>query len=112
MEKVRLDNDGVAWWVFEIPTGVAADGWGRRVSFLLGTVTLAGSTYLGRSFGTHMDQLMWPLAELVQQLKKRSPGSPTESTLLQHRWRPARFRRRRTDPSPAGKASAFPGFLP
>jgi MFS family permease len=32
--------------IFEIPTGVVADGWGRRVSFLLGTVTLAGSTIL------------------------------------------------------------------
>jgi len=32
--------------LFEIPTGVVADGWGRRVSFLLGTVTLAASTYL------------------------------------------------------------------
>lgn len=32
--------------LFEVPTGVVADGWGRRVSFLLGTLTLAGSTYL------------------------------------------------------------------
>ncbi|WP_457974932.1 MFS transporter [Arthrobacter sp. D1-17] len=32
--------------LFEVPTGVIADGWGRRVSFLLGTLTLAGSTYL------------------------------------------------------------------
>jgi MFS family permease len=32
--------------LFEVPTGVVADGWGRRVSFLLGTATLAGSTYL------------------------------------------------------------------
>jgi MFS family permease len=32
--------------LFEVPTGVVADGWGRRVSFLLGTVTLAASTYL------------------------------------------------------------------
>lgn len=32
--------------LFEVPTGVVADGWGRRASFLLGTVTLAGSTYL------------------------------------------------------------------
>lgn len=32
--------------LFEVPTGVIADGWGRRASFLLGTVTLAGSTYL------------------------------------------------------------------
>lgn len=32
--------------LFEVPTGVIADGWGRRASFLLGTVTLAVSTYL------------------------------------------------------------------
>lgn len=32
--------------LFEVPTGVVADGWGRRVSFLLGTVTLALSTFL------------------------------------------------------------------
>jgi MFS family permease len=32
--------------VFEIPTGIVADTWGRRVSYLLGTVTLAGSTLL------------------------------------------------------------------
>ena len=32
--------------IFELPTGVVADGWGRRVSFLLGTVTLAGATLL------------------------------------------------------------------
>lgn len=32
--------------LFEVPTGVIADSWGRRASFLLGTVTLAVSTYL------------------------------------------------------------------
>ena len=32
--------------VFEVPTGVIADTWGRRVSYLLGTITLAGSTLL------------------------------------------------------------------
>ena len=32
--------------LFEIPTGVVADTWGRRVSYLLGTVTLAGATLL------------------------------------------------------------------
>ena len=31
--------------LFEVPSGVVADGWGRRASFLLGTVTLAVSTY-------------------------------------------------------------------
>jgi MFS family permease len=32
--------------VFEVPTGVVADTWGRRTSYLLGTVTLAASTFL------------------------------------------------------------------
>ncbi|WP_255771092.1 MFS transporter [Pseudarthrobacter sulfonivorans] len=40
--------------LFEVPTGVVADGWGRRASFLLGTVTLAVSTYLY--------YLLWQLA--------------------------------------------------
>jgi MFS family permease len=31
---------------FEVPTGVVADTWGRRVSYLLGAVTLAVSTVL------------------------------------------------------------------
>src|SRR5213592_2291144 len=30
--------------VFEIPTGIVADTWGRRMSYLLGTTTLAGAT--------------------------------------------------------------------
>ena len=32
--------------VFEVPTGVVADTWGRRASYLLGSVTLAVSTAL------------------------------------------------------------------
>jgi MFS family permease len=32
--------------LFEVPTGVVADIWGRRISYLLGTLTLAGSTLL------------------------------------------------------------------
>ncbi|MGH8823851.1 MAG: MFS transporter [Jiangellaceae bacterium] len=32
--------------IFEIPTGVIADTWGRRASYLLGTITLATSTLL------------------------------------------------------------------
>src|SRR5262245_11843749 len=32
--------------LFEIPTGVVADTWGRRMSYLLGTLTLSGSTFL------------------------------------------------------------------
>jgi MFS family permease len=30
--------------LFEVPTGVVADTWGRRTSYLCGTLTLAGST--------------------------------------------------------------------
>jgi MFS family permease len=32
--------------LFEVPTGIVADMWGRRVSFLLGTITLAAATAL------------------------------------------------------------------
>lgn len=32
--------------IFEVPTGVVADIWGRRASYLLGTATLAASTLL------------------------------------------------------------------
>ncbi len=32
--------------IFEVPTGVVADMWGRRASYLLGTVTLFASTLL------------------------------------------------------------------
>ncbi|MET8148710.1 MFS transporter [Actinoplanes sp. NPDC049668] len=32
--------------IFEVPTGVVADWWGRRASYLLGTVTLALTTVL------------------------------------------------------------------
>jgi MFS family permease len=32
--------------LFEVPTGVVADTWGRRTSYLLGTITLAVSTFL------------------------------------------------------------------
>ena len=32
--------------LFEVPTGVVADSWGRRTSYLLGTATLLVSTLL------------------------------------------------------------------
>lgn len=32
--------------LFEIPTGIVADTWGRRASYLLGTITLAATTLL------------------------------------------------------------------
>ena len=32
--------------IFEVPTGVVADTWGRRASYLLGTITLAVTTFM------------------------------------------------------------------
>src|SRR3989337_3375921 len=32
--------------IFEVPTGVVADTWGRRLSFLLGSITLLVTTLL------------------------------------------------------------------
>ena len=32
--------------IFEVPTGVVADTWGRRTSYLLGTITLAATTFV------------------------------------------------------------------
>lgn len=32
--------------LFEVPTGVIADTWGRRASYLLGTLTLSASTFM------------------------------------------------------------------
>ncbi len=32
--------------IFEVPTGIVADTWGRRTSYLLGTLTLSVSTFL------------------------------------------------------------------
>ena len=32
--------------IFEIPTGIIADMWGRRISYLLGTISLSLSTLL------------------------------------------------------------------
>jgi MFS family permease len=52
--------------LFEIPTGVVADAWGRRVSYLLGTVTLAGSTYLYYVlWQVHGPFWMWALVSVL-----------------------------------------------
>ena len=39
--------------LFEVPTGVVADNWGRRVSFLIGCVWLAAATAMYAWLGTH-----------------------------------------------------------
>ena len=47
--------------LFEVPTGVVADTWGRRVSYLLGSVTLAASTVL-YWLAWHMQAPFWAWA--------------------------------------------------
>lgn len=52
--------------IFEIPTGVVADAWGRRISYLLGTVTLALTTagyYLLWQFGAPFWQ--WAIVSVL-----------------------------------------------
>ena len=47
--------------LFEVPTGVVADTWGRRASYLLGSVTLAASTVL-YWLAWHMQAPFWAWA--------------------------------------------------
>src|SRR3954451_11018056 len=47
--------------LFEVPTGIVADGVGRRASYLLGTVTLTASTLLYVLLW-HMRALLWAWA--------------------------------------------------
>jgi MFS family permease len=52
--------------IFEVPTGVVADTWGRRTSFLLGTVTLAASTLLyWVLWRLHAPFWQWALASML-----------------------------------------------
>jgi MFS family permease len=52
--------------LFEIPTGVIADTWGRRVSYLLGTVTLALTTLLYFvMWQTHAPFALWAIVSAL-----------------------------------------------
>lgn len=52
--------------IFEVPTGVVADAWGRRVSYLLGAVTLLISTLLYLyMWQTSASFWGWALASMV-----------------------------------------------
>lgn len=52
--------------LFEIPTGIIADMWGRRVSYLLGTVTLAISTLLYMwAWSIHAPFWVWALTSML-----------------------------------------------
>src|SRR4051794_13569339 len=52
--------------LFEVPTGVVADVWGRRVSYLLGTLTLSGSTFLyWLLWQTHAPFWPWAIVSML-----------------------------------------------
>lgn len=52
--------------IFEIPTGIVADSWGRRTSYLLGTVTLSTSTILYYVlWQTHAAFWLWAVASML-----------------------------------------------
>jgi MFS family permease len=52
--------------LFEVPTGVIADTWGRRASYLLGTLTLAASTLLYFvMWQTHAAFWAWAVVSLL-----------------------------------------------
>ena len=52
--------------VFEVPTGVVADTWGRRVSYLLGTLTLSASTFLYYlMWETHAPFWQWAVVSML-----------------------------------------------
>lgn len=52
--------------IFEVPTGVIADGWGRRLSYLLGTITLAVATLLYFVlWQIHVPFVMWAAASAL-----------------------------------------------
>ena len=52
--------------IFEVPTGVIADTWGRRISYLLGAATLLLSTLLYlMMWQAHASFLCWAIASIL-----------------------------------------------
>lgn len=52
--------------IFEIPTGIVADSWGRRTSYLLGTVTLSSSTVMYFVlWQVHSPFWLWAVASIL-----------------------------------------------
>jgi MFS family permease len=69
--------------VFEIPTGIVADLKGRRVSYLLGTVTLAASTLIYLSaWMIHAPFLTWIAASILLGLGFTFFSGATEAWLV------------------------------
>src|SRR4051794_14849165 len=69
--------------LFEVPTGVVADSWGRRASYLLGTVTLAVTTalYLGLWY-VHGPFWAWAVSSMLIGLGFTFFSGATEAWLV------------------------------
>lgn len=69
--------------LFEIPTGVVADTWGRRASYLLGTATLLVSTLLYVAmWRVHAPMWGWALASILLGLGFTFFSGATEAWLV------------------------------
>ena len=69
--------------LFEVPTGVVADTVGRRTSYLLGTVTLFGSTLLYLLlWQTHAPFVLWAVASVLLGLGFTFFSGATEAWLV------------------------------
>jgi MFS family permease len=69
--------------LFELPTGVVADSWGRRASYLLGAVTLLLSTLLYLAMWKLRAPMMgWAIASIVMGLGFTFFSGATEAWLV------------------------------
>jgi len=69
--------------LFEVPTGIIADMYGRRVSYLLGTITLGISTYLYLyAWQIHAPFLYWAITSVLLGLGFTFFSGATEAWLV------------------------------
>jgi len=69
--------------IFEVPTGIVADTWGRRTSYMLGTITLAISTLLYLyAWQTHAAFWVWAATSMFLGLGFTFFSGATEAWLV------------------------------
>ena len=69
--------------IFEIPTGIVADNWGRRNSYMLGTVTLSISTLIYfLAWQTHASFVIWAVTSMLLGLGFTFFSGATEAWLV------------------------------
>ena len=69
--------------IFEVPTGIIADMYGRRISYLLGTITLGISTYLYLyAWQIHAPFLYWAITSVFLGLGFTFFSGATEAWLV------------------------------